>query len=55
LSELFDSVKPFAESIPYTDVDCLGVYLEVANGKTETSPAIIIRTDRVVILAGTKI
>jgi len=55
LTELFGAVNPVAEAQQYTRIDCQGMYFEIANGKVETSPAIIIRTAHAVIIAEGKV
>ncbi|MEN8129752.1 MAG: hypothetical protein ABFS45_06065, partial [Pseudomonadota bacterium] len=51
IAELLGAVNPFAKTATYSRIECQGAYFEITNGKVETSPAIVIRTDHAVVLA----
>jgi hypothetical protein len=55
LTELLGAVNPFSKTEEYNRMDCQGMYFEIENGKVETSPAIVIRTDRAVMVAVGKV
>lgn len=55
MTELLGAVNPFDKTEEYNKMNCQGMYFEVENGKVETSPAIVIRSDRAVMVAQGKV
>ncbi len=51
LTELFDTVNPFAKKEPISIIHCSGLYLEIESGKVRTSPGFVIQTDKLTVLA----
>ena len=51
LSELFDSINPFAKKDPYTELSCLVVLLDIADGDVNFKPGFIAQTDKINIAA----
>ncbi len=52
LTELLGAVNPlFEKKMRHVRVDCQGIYMEIANGKIETAPAIVAQTEHADILA----
>jgi hypothetical protein len=47
LSEIFTTINPFAEKDPYQTVECDRIFFEIVNGVAQTSPAILLRTDKI--------
>jgi uncharacterized protein involved in outer membrane biogenesis len=52
LTELIASLNPTAKTDEFSRMECQGMYFEIDNGKIVTSPAIVILTDRVAVVAG---
>ena len=51
LTQLLSAINPFSTDETLSRTDCAGVYLEIVDGKLETSPAIVFQTDKVVAYA----
>jgi uncharacterized protein involved in outer membrane biogenesis len=49
--ELVNTVNPFIQQDPYTELDCLITLLKVEDGIAEGDPALVIQTDRLVIIS----
>lgn len=55
LTELLGAVNPFAKTKTHSQLDCQGMYFEIANGTLETAPAIVMQTEHLVVLAAGQI
>ncbi len=51
LTEVFSAVNPFAKSEPYQIMDCDRVFMEAEDGLLSTSPAILVRLEKLNIAA----
>lgn len=51
LSELFDKINPFGRKDPYTELSCLVVLLDIADGDINFKPGFIAQTDKINIAA----
>jgi len=51
LSEVFESINPFAKKDPYQTMECDRIFFEIVDGVAQTSPAIFMRTDKLNITA----
>ena len=51
LTEVFAAVNPFVKSEPYQTMDCDRVFMEAENGLLSTSPAILLRLEKLNIAA----
>lgn len=55
ISEVISTVNPFTKSDPYTNVECAVVLLPFDNGVIKAKPALIQKTDKLLIFANTEI
>jgi hypothetical protein len=55
ISEVVETVNPFTKSDPYTNVECATILLPFDNGVIDGSPALIQKTDKLLIFANSKI
>ena len=46
LSEVFSTINPFANKDPYQTLECDRIFFEIVDGVAQTSPAILLRTDK---------
>ncbi|MDP6435607.1 MAG: AsmA family protein [Gammaproteobacteria bacterium] len=44
---LFDKINPFTKKDPYTNIECIGIFFEAEDGILETSPAVVMLTDKI--------
>ncbi len=51
LSEVFSTLNPFVKKEPYQVLDCSVIFFEVGDGVVQTSPAILVRTDKLNMMA----
>jgi hypothetical protein len=55
ISEVVETVNPFTKSDPYTNVECATILLPFDNGVIEGKPALIQKTDKLLIFANSRI
>jgi hypothetical protein len=55
LTELLETINPFAKKDPYTAVACSALLLTIDDGKAVGKPAIVQQTDKVRVLANADI
>jgi AsmA family protein len=48
---LFERINPFIKKDPYTTVDCDRYFFELEDGKMETAPVVLIKTDKMNFLS----
>ena len=52
LTELLGAINPLSwRKKKYAQIDCQGLYFEIANGRIETAPAIVLQAEHAVVLA----
>jgi hypothetical protein len=55
LTEVLTSINPAQAEQPEVRIDCDGAYLDVEQGKVRTAPAVVLKTERIVVVAAGKV
>jgi hypothetical protein len=55
LSQILNTVNPFAKTEPYTQLKCAAILIKATNGTIEGQPALVVQTDKLNIFANANV